>query len=58
MSILPRETVDQIQQAAEALDTVLLRRIVDQLHTSHPALAARLAALMDGYQFEKIAHMR
>lgn len=57
LSVLPKETIDQIQRAAEALDTVQLRRIVDQLHTSHPALAARLAALMEGYQFEKIAHM-
>lgn len=58
LSILPRETVEQIQQAAEALDTVQLRRIVDQLHTSHPALAAQLVALMENYQFEKIASRR
>ncbi|MBK7001371.1 MAG: response regulator [Rhodoferax sp.] len=57
LSVLPRETIDQIQQAAEALDTVQLRQIVEQLHTSHPALATRLDALMENYQFEKIAHM-
>lgn len=58
LSVLPKETIAQIQQAAEALDTIQLRRIVDQLHAAHPALAARLAALMEGYQFEKIARMR
>ena len=57
LSVLPAEMLQKLKAAAEALDVDEIKTLVAQIGTAHPALAAALETLVQGYRFDRIAEL-